>query len=143
MKKPLTHPSHKSSRQSKRRHRVLAEWVTFAIASLIVAILIGLVLFIWITQDNQPPVLAVTRDQAIREAQGQYYVPFTVTNSGGGTAESVQVIGEFRLNGEVKEEGEQQIDFLSSGEKEEGAFVFSRDPRDGELVVRVASYKLP
>jgi uncharacterized protein (TIGR02588 family) len=43
----------------------------------------------------------------------------------------------------VEESGEQQIDFLASGEKEEGAFVFSRDPRQGELVMRVASYKLP
>jgi uncharacterized protein (TIGR02588 family) len=53
------------------------------------------------------------------------------------------VIAELRINGEVEESGEQQIDFLASGEMEEGAFVFSRDPRKGELVVRVASYKLP
>jgi uncharacterized protein (TIGR02588 family) len=53
------------------------------------------------------------------------------------------VIAELRINGKIEEVGEQQIDFLSSGETEEGAFVFSRDPRNVELVVRVASYKLP
>jgi uncharacterized protein (TIGR02588 family) len=53
------------------------------------------------------------------------------------------VIAELSINGKVEEDGEQQIDFLASGETEEGAFVFSRDPRQGELVVRVASYKLP
>jgi Putative integral membrane protein (DUF2391) len=32
---------------------------------------------------------------------------------------------------------------MASGEKEEGAFIFSQDPRQGELILRVGSYKLP
>jgi uncharacterized protein (TIGR02588 family) len=127
---------HKSPRSS-------AEWTTFSIAVLILSAIIGLVLFQWLTQKNQPPMLSVTRQSEIRQAPGQFYVPFSVTNTGGETAESVQVIAELRINGKIEEVGEQQIDFLSSGETEEGAFVFSRDPRNVELVVRVASYKLP
>lgn len=134
MKKTLSHRS---------RQRIPAEWITFTIASFIVAVIVGLVLFIWMTQNDQPPLLSVSLDSQVRQEQGQYYVPFSVTNTGGGTAESVQVIGELRINGEVEEHGEQQIDFLSSGEKEEGAFIFHRDPEQGELSVRVASYKLP
>lgn len=134
----------KSQRPSQRRHRrIRAEWVTFTITSLIVAVLVGLVLFAWFTQEDQPPILALDRPEPIRIVQDQYYVPFTVTNTGGGTAESVQVLAELRVNGEVEESGEQQLDFLSGGEKAEGAFVFSRDPRDGDLNIRVASYKLP
>jgi uncharacterized protein (TIGR02588 family) len=74
--------------------------------------------------------------------QGQFYVPFIVTNTGGGTAEAVHLVGELRVNGRLEEAGDQEIDFLSRG-KEEGAFVFSRDPRQGDLRLRVASYKLP
>jgi len=70
-------------------------------------------------------------------------VPFTVTNTGGETAESVQIIAELRVNGEVLESGDQQIDFLSSGETQEGAFIFSRNPSQGQLIVRPSSYKLP
>jgi uncharacterized protein (TIGR02588 family) len=33
--------------------------------------------------------------------------------------------------------------FLSSDESEEGAFLFSRNPRQGQLNLRIASYKLP
>lgn len=120
-----------------------AEWTTFSIALLIVAAIVGLVIYKWLTQKNQPPVISISNPGEIREAPGQFYVPFSVINSGGETAESVQVIAELRLNGKVEENGEQQIDFLASGEKEEGAFVFSRDPRKGELVVRIASYKSP
>lgn len=122
--------------------RSTAEWTTFSIALLILATLIGLVIYKWVTQKDQPPLLAVTPETEIRQAPGQFYVPFSITNTGGATAESVQVIAELSINGEV-ESGEQQIDFLASGEKQEGAFVFSRDPHQGKLVIRVASYKLP
>lgn len=123
--------------------RVHAECVTLALASLVVAVLIGLVLFVWVTQDDSPPVIQIKREAEIRQELQQYYVPFIVTNAGGGTAESVQVIGELRLNGEVAEMGEQQIDFLSSGEEVEGAFVFVQNPERGDLTIRVGSYKLP
>lgn len=126
-----------------RSNRSLAEWTTFAIASFILAILIGLVAYNWLAKKQEPPIISVTRNTPIREEKGQFYVPFAVVNTGGETAESVQIIAELRVNGEVLESGDLQIDFLSSGETEEGAFIFSRDPRQGELIVRSSSYKLP
>ncbi|MEW6495029.1 MAG: TIGR02588 family protein [Cyanobacteriota bacterium] len=133
-----------SSPQDKQKlSRSPAEWTTFLIALFILAGIIGLVFHEWRTQENKPPVLSVTYPSEIRQAPGQYYVPFEVINKGGETVESVQIIAELRINGEVEESGEQQIDFLANGEKEEGAFVFTRDPRQGKLTVRVASYKLP
>lgn len=123
--------------------RELAEWVTFGIATFILTIVVGLVIYSWLNENDEPPVLSITRPSEIRQAPGQFYVPFEVTNTGGDTAESVQVIAELRINGKIEETAEQQIDFLSGGEKESGAFVFSRNPREGELILRVASYKLP
>jgi uncharacterized protein (TIGR02588 family) len=70
-------------------------------------------------------------------------VPFTVTNAGGETAESVQVVAELRIDGEVVESGEQTLEFLSSQETTGGAFIFTRNPQEGELVMRVASYQEP
>ena len=132
-----------SPQVEQKQKRSPAEWTTFSIALLILAAIVGLVIYKWLTQKNQPPVLSISSSSEVREAPGQYYVPFSVTNTGGETAESVQVIAELRINGDVEESGEQLIDFLASGEKEEGAFVFSRNPRQGKLVVRVASYKRP
>lgn len=123
--------------------RSLAERVSFSIASLIVTAIAGLIIYAWLTEEKQPPLISVSQDGATREAQGSFYVPFAITNTGGGTAESVQVIAELRVQGEVQETGEQNIDFLSGGETESGAFVFTRNPKDGEVVLRVASYKLP
>ncbi|MBD2089924.1 TIGR02588 family protein [Microcoleus sp. FACHB-1515] len=124
--------------------RSLAEWTSFGIASAILAAIVGMVGWLWRDEARQqPPEIAVERSGEIRSVSGQFYVPFSVINSGGGTAESVQVMGDLVVNGEVQESGEQQIDFLSGGETEEGAFVFSENPQNGEVVLRIASYKLP
>ncbi len=83
-------------------------------------------------------------EQEIRYYETQYYVPFTVYNIGGQTAKSVQVIGELQIEDDkIDEEGEQLIDFLSGGEKASGAFIFTHNPEQGKLMIRVASYKLP
>ncbi len=72
-----------------------------------------------------------------------FYVPFEISNTGGETAESVQVIAELKVKPAVEESGDLQIDFLSRGETEKATFVFKTDPRKGDLVVRVAGYKVP
>ncbi|MEH2176586.1 TIGR02588 family protein [Nostoc sp.] len=123
--------------------RSIAEWITFSIASFILAIIVILVGYTWLNEKNQPPILSVTKKQTIREINGQFYVPFEIVNNGGDTAESVQIMAELMIDGKVTETGEQQIDFLSSGESEEGAFIFSHNPRQGQLNLRVGSYKLP
>lgn len=121
-----------------------AEWISFLIASVILVVILGMVGYLWARdRDQSPPILKAVPASEIRRADGQYYVPFTVINTGGETAEAVQVIAELRINGTVMETGNQQIDFLSSQEKAEGAFIFTRDPHLGELTIRVASYKLP
>jgi len=129
--------------KTEQQERSPAEWVTFSAASFILAVIVSLVSYTWLNDKNQPPILSVTSKQTIREIDGQFYLPFEVVNTGGDTAESVQIMAELLINGKVAETGEQQIDFLSSGEKEEGAFVFSKNPRQGQLTLRVASYKLP
>ncbi|BAZ28593.1 hypothetical protein NIES4074_10270 [Cylindrospermum sp. NIES-4074] len=123
--------------------RSLAEWITFGIALSILAVVISLVGYMWVNEKNQPPILSVDKKPIIREIDGKFYVPFEIVNTGGETAESVQIIAELQIADKVVETGEQQIDFLSDGEKEEGAFIFSQNPRQGVLTVRVASYKLP
>ena len=123
--------------------RSLAELVTFGIALFILAIIISLVGYIWLNEDDKPPILSVSQKQIIREVKGQFYVPFEIVNNGGETAESVQIVAELQIAGKVVETAEQQIDFLSTSEKEEGAFIFSQNPRQGKLILRVASYKLP
>lgn len=127
-----------------RPKRTIAEWVTFSIALAILSVIVGLVIYIWKQEQAQQeiPKIFVSQEGQVQRQSGQYYVPFSVTNHGGITAESVQIVAELDVNGKV-ESGEQQVDFLSSKEKEEGVFIFQQNPQQGKLTIRVASYKLP
>jgi uncharacterized protein (TIGR02588 family) len=120
-----------------------AEWISLAIAASLLMGVLGLVGYLWASEEQrQPPILDVTRFK-VRQSEGEFYVPFEVTNTGGATAESVQVMAELQVNGITVESGEQILDFLSSQERAEGAFIFSRDPQQGEIIIRIASYQKP
>ena len=124
------------------QRRSLAEKVSFSISLFIVGIIVSLVCYIWITGETNPPILAV-RTSSVRQVDQQYYVPFTVGNYGGKTARSVEVVGELSQAQKTLEIGRQEIDFLSRQEERSGEFIFSHNPQQSELTVRVASYKQP
>lgn len=120
----------------------IAERVSLFLASAVVLAILGGVGYLWMRDRNpDPPTLQVTSQ--VEQRQGQYYVPFTVINTGGETAATVQVVAELRIDGTLVEWGEQQIDFLSSREEAEGSFILTHDPAAGDLTVRVASYQTP
>lgn len=120
-----------------------SEWLGLAITSSVLLAVIGVVGYLWISdRQQQPPILGVNYTE-VRQRNDQFYVPFNVINAGGKTAASVQVVAELRIDGVVVERGEQIIDFLSSQEEAQGAFIFTRNPQEGELTIRVASYRRP
>lgn len=120
-----------------------AEWLTLAISSLVLLLVVCLVLYDWQISKNLPPAFRVEVSETTRLIEGQYYVPFTLKNTGGRIARTVQVIAELNLPDGSDESGEQQFDFLSGNERKKGGFVFEHDPQSGNLVVRVASFGLP
>lgn len=120
-----------------------AEWLTLAISSLVLLSVVCLVLYDWQISKNLPPAFRVEVSETTRLIEDQYYVPFTLKNTGGRIARTVQVIAELNLPDGSDESGEQQFDFLSGNERKKGGFVFEHDPQSGNLVVRVASFGLP
>ena len=132
-----------SSEETANKKRSFAEWLSFGIAIFLVAVLVSLVVYRWVTQENTEPVMTLKREETIRQEEGQFYVPFTVTNTGGSTAASVRVVGELLVEEKLEEAGEQEISFLSAGEEASGVFIFTRNPEEGELIIRVTGYKLP
>lgn len=134
----------KTQTASRQRKRSQAEWISFAVSSFILSTVVGLILYLWARERQQaPPHLLLTPATEVREQSGQFYLPFSVTNKGDRTAESVHVVAELVVGGAVVERGEQSFEFISSSEVLRGAFVFSRDPQQGEVVLRVTGYKLP
>lgn len=132
-----------TSNAQRQKTRSLAEWITLAISTLVLAVIVVLVLYDWQFSKNLPPAFQVEVSQMIRFTEGRYYVPFTLLNTGGRIARTVQVTAELHTADGGEERGEQQVDFLSGNERKQGGFVFEHDPQEGELVVRVASFGLP
>lgn len=129
--------------QGQSQGRSLAEWISFFVATLILAVLVGLIVFDWRVNQTRPPAFQVEITESARVTDGRYYVPFAIQNTGGRIARTVQVTAELVLDDEATETGEQQIDFLSGNERKRGIFVFTHNPQEGELIIRVASYGLP
>lgn len=141
--KQTVDPPDNAPPQPEQQPTSTAEWISLGLSSTLLAGVIGLVGYLWASdQQRQPPILNVSQAQ-VRQSAGEFYIPFAVTNTGGKTAESVQVIAELQVNGITVESGEQIVDFLSSKEKAEGAFIFMRNPQQGEVRIRVASYQDP
>ncbi|HZG95296.1 MAG TPA: TIGR02588 family protein [Mycobacteriales bacterium] len=129
--------------RSRRDPRSPAEWVTFTVAALIVGGIAGAVAWLWIRGFDRPADAVVRRSGPVRQVGSRFYVRVEVDNRGDRTAQAVQVVAELTQRGEVVEEAEQTVDFLSGGEVETVEFVFTEDPASGELAVRVAGFLLP
>lgn len=128
---------------TKKKPRSLAEWITLTLSSLLLLAIVGLVLYDWQLTKNLPPAFRIEIVEPPRLSEGHYYVPFTLRNTGGRIARTVQVIADLHLADGTEESGEQQFDFLSGNERKKGGFVFEHNPQEGDLVIRVASFGLP
>lgn len=124
--------------------RTTAERVTLLVSSLVLVGLVSLV--VWAnarTGDAPPDIRVEAHIEQVRESETGYYVPITITNTGGNTAQNATVTGELTLSDGSTESGDVTIDFLAGGETEQATLVFSQDPSEGELTLMPVSYQIP
>jgi uncharacterized protein (TIGR02588 family) len=117
-----------------------AEWVTFAIAVAIVAVVVGLIAR-EIPGSKRPPA-PVAEAGDVEHRGDVYVVPVEVRNEGQRTAENVQVQATVTIDGQ-ETTADQTVDFLARGESQELEFVFTDDPRHADLAVEVTGYLVP
>ena len=124
--------------------RTTAERITMIISTLILVGILGLAVWANARTGDLPATITVEANLgAVRETDNEYYVPITITNTGGLTAQNVTVTGELNFGEGEPETGEVTIDFLAGGESEQAELIFARDPREGELTVGANSYLKP
>lgn len=124
--------------------RTTVEWITLGISVLIVATVIGLIIYAYVTRGSTPAIIDASAPvDRIRHVQDHYYLPIEVRNSGEQTAKDVCVaISLTTLDGQT-ETAEVLIDFLAGDETAHATAVFTRDPRQGSVTVGVISYLAP
>lgn len=130
-----------SSKKPEREKRTPAEWVTLAVSSMILAVVLGAIA-IQVPGSDELPAPTARVDGEPRQVDGRWFVPVEVGNDGDLTAENVQVSAELVVGAETFE-AEQTVDFLSGGATQKLEFVFDEDPGAGELTVEVSGYRDP
>lgn len=129
---------------SKDEKRTTAERVTLIISLVVLAAILGLAGYSNITTGEEPPSITVSADmENVRETESGYYVPITITNDGGLTAQDVIASGELILEEGEPETAEVTIAFLAGGESERAELVFSVHPAEGTFTLRPASFVHP
>jgi uncharacterized protein (TIGR02588 family) len=129
----------KKRKSSKITPRTTAEWVSLVVSLLLLAVVVGIVVKLWVSETDEPPRFKVETGAARNEA-GLVYLPFTLTNDGDKTAAEVTVEGKIVAGG-TEEISSTTFDFIPGHARQEGVLVFSADPASAE--VRVTSYQQP
>lgn len=132
-----------SQQQSGSRPRSPAEWTTLGMVLLILAALIGPLIWYAIQPTDEAAFKVTVETSTIAEREGRFYVPLRVLNTGDATAEHVIVRAALLQDDQTSEEVEMTFTFLAGGEEAEAVAVFNEDPRTGTLEAGVTSYVIP
>lgn len=124
--------------------RTTAERITLVISTLILVGILGLATWAQMRVGDAPAAIDVEAHlEQVRETDSGYYVPITITNTGGLTAQDVTVTGDLDLGEGQPETGEVVIAFLAGGESEKAELVFTTHPNEGEFTVGATSFVEP
>ncbi len=132
-----------TSTKARAQHavRTRPEWVTFGISVLILAVVVGLLVVRAFHTDAAAAPIA-DRPGAVKEINGQYFVPVEIVNRGDLAAAQVQVVAELTIGGNTIS-SDQVVDFLGGGETQGLTFVFADDPAEGDVTITVAGFAEP
>lgn len=129
----------KKRKGGKAAPRTRAEWVSLVISLLLLAVVVGIVIKLWVSETQEPARFKIEVGAA-RNDVGQYHLPFTLTNEGDQTAAEVTVEGKIEGAGN-EETSSTTFDFIPGHARQEGVLIFSGDPAAAQL--RVASFQRP
>ncbi|MGY1634642.1 hypothetical protein ACI784_23320 [Geodermatophilus sp. SYSU D01186] len=119
-----------------------AEYVAGALGGLLVLALVGFLAYQALGARETGPELAVVVT-GVEETGADWTVYFQAVNSGGHTAEGVQIEGAVLRAGRPVDRASSSIAYLPAHSSRAGALVFSTDPASGELEVGPVGYRLP
>jgi uncharacterized protein (TIGR02588 family) len=118
------------------------EWIVAAIGLVLVASVIGFLLYEALTGNQMPPHVKLSIGSVVQTSNG-YLIQLTAVNQGGSTAKGVIIEGELRRGLEAVERSETTIDFLPSRSEKRAGLFFTQDPRAFKLHVRPFGYEEP
>jgi uncharacterized protein (TIGR02588 family) len=129
----------RGTQPARDRDRSTAEWVTLGVSIVILAAIVGLVVYVYLSGGDEPATIAVRPLlEEVRHDGDTYYLPVEVANNGDRTAEDVQVQVTLTAGEGEPASATFTLRFLAGGEQQRGVVAFRRDPAAGELRLSVS-----
>lgn len=130
--------------QARKPKRVpLLEWVSAGVGLVIAVGFFGLLAVEALRQrDGIPPVLHVD-PVALTRADGHYFLQLEVSNRSHITGAGVQVEGTLKQGGSDVETSTTTVSFVPGESRRRAGLVFTRDPREHSIELRVTGYEHP
>jgi uncharacterized protein (TIGR02588 family) len=138
----LDEPRSNSQKQQENNAIPIWEWIVAGVGLVLVAGVIGFLLYEALSSNRLPPDVKLSVDSVVQTRNG-FLVRITAVNSGGITAEGVDIEGELRSGTEPVERSQTTIDYLPPRSQKKAGLFFTRDPRQLELHVRPLGYEEP
>lgn len=138
----VNEPRSGSKKQQEENAIPIWEWIVAAIGFMMVASVIGFLLYEAIGGDRLPPDVKLTVDSVVQTRNG-YLAQITAVNEGGMTAAGVVIEGALSRGAEPVERSWTTIDYLPPRSQQRGGLFFTRDPRQFDLQVRPSGYVEP
>jgi uncharacterized protein (TIGR02588 family) len=128
-----------TGRKDTQGPKSIAEWISLGVSLVVLLGFVGAIVWLWIHQPTGPPQFRIERG-TVRNETGLFYLPVTITNTGGSAA------GQLRLEAKLNNAGQEEttvaiVDFLPVRAQEEVVMIFRSEP--SAAVVQVVSYRRP
>ena len=95
------------------------------------------------TLQREVPPSFETSTRTVRAAQGRYYLPVVVENTGGQSVQNLQLRVELREGADVVATAEGALEWLPAHSQREVVVIFDRDPQRYRVVVVLEGYERP
>ena len=131
-----------ANRKQPRRYP-LVEWLSAAIGLVIVGTMFGFLAVEAVRQRDGIPPLMEPAVVGLVLANGHYVVEVEVKNVSRKTGAGVQIEGVLRRGGSDVETSTATIAYVPGESQRRAGLVFTRDPREYRLQLRVTGYERP
>jgi uncharacterized protein (TIGR02588 family) len=129
----------RKQQSSPASRRTPAEWVSLSASLLLLAGVVGVIVWLWVHEPAGPPQFKVERG-VVRNEAGLFHLHVAVTNVGGSAAGQVRMEGSLSVGGQ-EERPVTTIEFLPVRAREEVILIFRSEPSGAN--VEVVSFQLP
>lgn len=125
-----------------KRQKNRLEWAVFGGSLLLVGAAMSLLAYqAWVGGTSSPQLDVVLGEPTLHG--DAFAVPLSVKNRGDETAENVQIEITLEIAGESEITSSLMLPYVPRHAMREGFVVFQKDPRLGQLRVRLVGYTLP